>query len=136
MPKGFLFLVAVSEDGEGIILPSIIAPSSLASEKVEFSSSSDSESEMGPQEAAQAESDDGKLTLPLAGIMQHDATKLLPSVTELFPEFRPGKVPCVDNAHVSKFFQIESSVKMLNMKMDTNLSISLFSDIIGYLRAV
>ncbi|MEJ1281450.1 TATA-box binding protein associated factor 1 [Cricetulus griseus] len=85
-------LTGVSEDGEGIILPSIIAPSSLASEKVDFSSSSDSESEMGPQEAAQAESKDGKLTLPLAGIMQHDATKLLPSVTELFPEFRPGKV--------------------------------------------
>lgn len=92
MPKGFLFLIAVSEDGEGIILPSIIAPSSLASEKVDFSSSSDSESEMGPQEAKQTESEDGKLTLPLAGIMQHDATKLLPSVTELFPEFRPGKV--------------------------------------------
>ncbi|KAG8508204.1 Transcription initiation factor TFIID subunit 1, partial [Galemys pyrenaicus] len=85
-------ITGVSEDGEGIILPSIIAPSSLASEKVDFSSSSDSESEMGPQEATQAESEDGKLTLPLAGIMQHDATKLLPSVTELFPEFRPGKV--------------------------------------------
>ncbi|XP_030330484.1 transcription initiation factor TFIID subunit 1 isoform X5 [Strigops habroptila] len=27
-----------------------------------------------------------------AGIMQRDATKQLPSVTELFPEFRPGKV--------------------------------------------
>lgn len=94
-----LFLVAVSEDGEGIILPSIIAPSSLASEKVDFSSSSDSESEMGPQEAAQAESKDGKLTLPLAGIMQHDATKLLPSVTELFPEFRPGKVLCMETVH-------------------------------------
>ncbi|OXB53859.1 hypothetical protein ASZ78_000826 [Callipepla squamata] len=26
------------------------------------------------------------------GIVQRDATKLLPSVTELFPEFRPGKV--------------------------------------------
>ncbi|XP_025789624.1 transcription initiation factor TFIID subunit 1 [Puma concolor] len=85
-------ITSVSEDGEGIILPSIIAPSSLASEKVDFSSSSDSESEMGPQEATQAECEDGKLTLPLAGIMQHDATKLLPSVTELFPEFRPGKV--------------------------------------------
>ncbi|EHB13472.1 Transcription initiation factor TFIID subunit 1 [Heterocephalus glaber] len=85
-------ITGVSEDGEGIILPSIIAPSSLASEKVDFSSSSDSESEMGPQEATQTESEDGKLTLPLAGIMQHDATKLLPSVTELFPEFRPGKV--------------------------------------------
>lgn len=85
-------ITGVSEDGEGIILPSIIAPSSLASEKVDFSSSSDSESEMGPQEATQSESKDGKLTLPLAGIMQHDATKLLPSVTELFPEFRPGKV--------------------------------------------
>lgn len=85
-------VTGVSENGEGIILPSIIAPSSLASEKVDFSSSSDSESEMGSQEATQAESEDGKLTLPLAGIMQHDATKLLPSVTELFPEFRPGKV--------------------------------------------
>uniref|UniRef100_A0A7M4DYU0 Transcription initiation factor TFIID subunit n=1 Tax=Crocodylus porosus TaxID=8502 RepID=A0A7M4DYU0_CROPO len=60
--------------------------------KVDFSSSSDSESEMGPQEARQTESKEGKLTLPLAGIMQRDATKQLPSVTELFPEFRPGKV--------------------------------------------
>ncbi|KGL79150.1 Transcription initiation factor TFIID subunit 1, partial [Tinamus guttatus] len=84
--------VPVSEDGDGIILPSIIAPSSAASDKVDFSSSSDSESEMGPQEARQAESKEGKLTLPLAGIMQRDATKQLPSVTELFPEFRPGKV--------------------------------------------
>ncbi|KAJ7401359.1 Transcription initiation factor TFIID subunit 1 [Pitangus sulphuratus] len=82
----------VSEGGDGIILPSIIAPSSAASDKVDFSSSSDSESEMGPQEARQAESKEGKLTLPLAGIMQRDATKQLPSVTELFPEFRPGKV--------------------------------------------
>lgn len=97
---GVFFLVAVSEDGEGIILPSIIAPSSLASEKVDFSSSSDSESEMGPQEATQAESEDGKLTLPLAGIMQHDATKLLPSVTELFPEFRPGKVLSVESPYI------------------------------------
>uniref|UniRef100_A0A7M4DYT0 Transcription initiation factor TFIID subunit n=1 Tax=Crocodylus porosus TaxID=8502 RepID=A0A7M4DYT0_CROPO len=61
-------------------------------DKVDFSSSSDSESEMGPQEARQTESKEGKLTLPLAGIMQRDATKQLPSVTELFPEFRPGKV--------------------------------------------
>ncbi|XP_038272333.1 transcription initiation factor TFIID subunit 1 isoform X2 [Dermochelys coriacea] len=83
---------AVSEDGDGIILPSIIAPSSATSEKADFSSSSDSESEMGPQDARQAESKEGKLTLPLAGIMQRDATKQLPSVTELFPEFRPGKV--------------------------------------------
>ncbi|ELW48654.1 Transcription initiation factor TFIID subunit 1-like protein [Tupaia chinensis] len=93
-------ITGASEDGEGIILPSIIAPSSLASEKVDFSSSSDSESEMGPQETTQAESEDGKLTLPLAGIMQHDATKLLPSVTELFPEFRPGKVLSIQNVHV------------------------------------
>ncbi|NWI94312.1 TAF1 factor, partial [Pitta sordida] len=82
----------VSKDGDSIILPSIIAPSSAASNKVDFSSSSDSESEMGPQETRQAESMEGKLTLPLAGIMQRDATKLLPNVTELFPEFRPGKV--------------------------------------------
>nr|XP_020011597.1 transcription initiation factor TFIID subunit 1-like isoform X2 [Castor canadensis] len=73
----------------------------ITGEKVDFSSSSDSESEMGPQEATQAESEDGKLTLPLAGIMQHDATKLLPSVTELFPEFRPGKVLSVENAHIA-----------------------------------
>uniref|UniRef100_A0A8C4VZ85 Transcription initiation factor TFIID subunit 1 n=1 Tax=Gopherus evgoodei TaxID=1825980 RepID=A0A8C4VZ85_9SAUR len=57
-----------------------------------FSSSSDSESEMGPQDARQAESKEGKLTLPLAGIMQRDATKQLPSVTELFPEFRPAGI--------------------------------------------
>ncbi|KAG2464652.1 TAF1 factor, partial [Polypterus senegalus] len=85
---------AVSDEGDGIILPSIIAPSSLM-EKVEFSSSSDSESEMErtPQGAgSQRQGQEGSLTLPLAGIMQRDATKMLPSVTELFPEFRPGKV--------------------------------------------
>ncbi|KAK2496938.1 hypothetical protein MC885_002187 [Smutsia gigantea] len=85
-------ITCVSEDGEGIILPSIIAPSSLDSEKFDFSSSSDSESDVGSQEATQAVSENGQLTLPLAGITQPDATKLLPSVTELFPEFRPGKV--------------------------------------------
>ncbi|XP_066515590.1 transcription initiation factor TFIID subunit 1 [Hoplias malabaricus] len=83
---------SVSDEGDGIILPSIIAPSS-SGEKVEFSSSSDSESESdrltptlgaGPQSRV--------LTLPLAGIMQRDAAKALPGVTELFPEFRPGKV--------------------------------------------
>uniref|UniRef100_A0A2K5EUR9 Transcription initiation factor TFIID subunit 1 histone acetyltransferase domain-containing protein n=1 Tax=Aotus nancymaae TaxID=37293 RepID=A0A2K5EUR9_AOTNA len=103
-------ITGVSENGEGIILPSIIAPSSLASEKMDFSSSSDSESEMGPQEATQAESEDGKLTLPLAGIMQHDATKLLPSVTELFPEFRPGKVSfhTVKSSSFFFFFLLET----------------------------
>ncbi|XP_069603364.1 transcription initiation factor TFIID subunit 1 [Ranitomeya imitator] len=81
-----------SEEGDGIILPSIIAPSSASLEKVDFSSSSDSESEIGPQERRQSEKKERKLTLPLAGIMQRDGTKPLPSVTELFPEFRPGKV--------------------------------------------
>nr|XP_033801418.1 transcription initiation factor TFIID subunit 1 isoform X2 [Geotrypetes seraphini] len=81
-----------SEDTDGIILPSIIAPSSAVSEKIDFSSSSDSESEMGSQESRQDQVKEGKLTLPLAGIMQRDATKQLPSVTDLFPEFRPGKV--------------------------------------------
>lgn len=80
------------EEGDGIILPSIIAPSSAALEKMDFSSSSDSESETGSQDSRKAELKEGKLTLPLAGIMQRDATKQLPSVTALFPEFRPGKV--------------------------------------------
>lgn len=73
-------------------MPSIIAPSSAALEKMDFSSSSDSESETGSQDSRKAELKEGKLTLPLAGIMQRDATKQLPSVTALFPEFRPGKV--------------------------------------------
>ncbi|XP_026540133.1 transcription initiation factor TFIID subunit 1 isoform X1 [Notechis scutatus] len=80
------------EEGDGIILPSIIAPSSAALEKMDFSSSSDSESETGSQDSRKADLKEGKLTLPLAGIMQRDATKQLPSVTALFPEFRPGKV--------------------------------------------
>ncbi|KAM6970648.1 transcription initiation factor TFIID subunit 1 [Aplochiton taeniatus] len=80
------------DDGDGIILPSIIAPSSLA-DKVDFSSSSDSESEtdrpgLGPGGGASSDC----LTLPLAGIMQKDAAKALPGVTQLFPEFRPGRV--------------------------------------------
>ncbi|KAM5126956.1 transcription initiation factor TFIID subunit 1-like, partial [Mantella aurantiaca] len=81
-----------SEEGDGIILPSIIAPSLVNVEKVDFSSSSDSESEAGPQDRGRGEGKERKLTLPLAGIMQRDDTKLLPSVTQLFPEFRPGKV--------------------------------------------
>uniref|UniRef100_A0AAR2IZN1 Transcription initiation factor TFIID subunit n=1 Tax=Pygocentrus nattereri TaxID=42514 RepID=A0AAR2IZN1_PYGNA len=81
-----------SSNGDGIILPSIIAPSS-AGEKVEFSSSSDSESESDrPTTGAGAGPQSGVLTLPLAGIMQRDAAKALPGVTELFPVFRPGKV--------------------------------------------
>ncbi|XP_037544029.1 transcription initiation factor TFIID subunit 1, partial [Nematolebias whitei] len=81
---------ATAEDGDGIILPSIIAPSSTA-DKVDFSSSSDSESETDrPCQGAGGPPD--RLNLPLAGIMQKDAAKALPSVTELFPEFRPGKV--------------------------------------------
>uniref|UniRef100_A0A7N6B047 Transcription initiation factor TFIID subunit 1 n=1 Tax=Anabas testudineus TaxID=64144 RepID=A0A7N6B047_ANATE len=82
----------VGEEGDGIILPSIIAPSSTG-DKVDFSSSSDSESEtdrpcQGPGSGAPPD----RLNLPLAGIMQKDAAKALPGVTQLFPEFRPGRV--------------------------------------------
>lgn len=87
-----LSLIAVGEEGDGIILPSIIAPSSTA-EKVDFSSSSDSESETDrPCQGLGAGGPPDRLNLPLAGIMQKDAAKALPGVTELFPEFRPGKV--------------------------------------------
>lgn len=82
----------VNDEGDGIILPSIIAPSS-AGDKMEFSSSSDSESESDrAPTSAGAGPQSRVLTLPLAGIMQRDAAKALPGVTELFPEFRPGKV--------------------------------------------
>ena len=82
----------MGEEGDGIILPSIIAPSSTG-DKVDFSSSSDSESETErpPQKSGSGGAPD-RLNLPLAGIMQKDAAKALPSVTELFPQFRPGKV--------------------------------------------
>ncbi|KAM9384962.1 LOW QUALITY PROTEIN: transcription initiation factor TFIID subunit 1 [Pholidichthys leucotaenia] len=85
---------SVGEDGDGIILPSIIAPSSTG-DKVDFSSSSDSESETDRPCSTLGSGPGGppdRLNLPLAGIMQKDAAKALPSVTELFPEFRPGKV--------------------------------------------
>ncbi|XP_062392812.1 transcription initiation factor TFIID subunit 1 isoform X1 [Sardina pilchardus] len=81
----------VGEEGDGIILPSIIAPSSAA-EKVDFSSSSDSESETDRPSQGPGGGGPSSLTLPLAGIMQKDAAKALPGVTELFPVFRPGKV--------------------------------------------
>lgn len=82
----------VGEEGDGIILPSIIAPSSTA-DKVDFSSSSDSESETDrPCQGSGVLGPPDRLTLPLAGIMQKDAAKALPSVTQLFPEFKPGKV--------------------------------------------
>ncbi|XP_062392816.1 transcription initiation factor TFIID subunit 1 isoform X5 [Sardina pilchardus] len=82
---------SVGEEGDGIILPSIIAPSSAA-EKVDFSSSSDSESETDRPSQGPGGGGPSSLTLPLAGIMQKDAAKALPGVTELFPVFRPGKV--------------------------------------------
>ncbi|TNN88682.1 Transcription initiation factor TFIID subunit 1-like [Liparis tanakae] len=82
----------VGEEGDGIILPSIIAPSSTA-DKVDFSSSSDSESETDrPCQDSEAGDTPDMLNLPLAGIMQKDAAKALPDVTELFTEFRPGRV--------------------------------------------
>lgn len=85
-------LIAVGEEGDGIILPSIIAPSSTG-DKVDFSSSSDSESETDrPCQVSGIRGAPDRLNLPLAGIMQKDAAKALPSVTELFPEFRPGRV--------------------------------------------
>ncbi|XP_056093764.1 transcription initiation factor TFIID subunit 1 isoform X2 [Rhinichthys klamathensis goyatoka] len=83
---------SVTDEADGIILPSIIAPSSVG-DKVDFSSSSDSESESDrPSQGSGTGGQAGCLTLPLAGIMQKDAAKALPGVTELFPEFRPGKV--------------------------------------------
>ncbi|KPP68963.1 hypothetical protein Z043_112316, partial [Scleropages formosus] len=82
----------VGDEGDGIILPSIIAPSSVG-DRVDFSSSSDSESETDrPAQGPGIGGPPGSLTLPLAGIMHRDAAKALPCVTELFPEFRPGKV--------------------------------------------
>uniref|UniRef100_A0A8C3B3L5 Transcription initiation factor TFIID subunit n=1 Tax=Cyclopterus lumpus TaxID=8103 RepID=A0A8C3B3L5_CYCLU len=60
---------------------------------VDFSSSSDSESETDrPCQDLGAEGTPDMLNLPLAGIMQKDAAKALPDVTELFTEFRPGRV--------------------------------------------
>ncbi|KAG8144715.1 hypothetical protein E2320_013173 [Naja naja] len=47
------------EEGDGIILPSIIAPSSAALEKMDFSSSSDSESETGSQDSRKADLKEG-----------------------------------------------------------------------------
>lgn len=86
-----LSLFAVNDEGDGIILPSIIAPSS-AGEKAEFSSSSDSESECDRPMPTGGSGHQSSLTLPLAGIMQKETAKTLPQVTELFPEFRPGQV--------------------------------------------
>uniref|UniRef100_A0A8C7KIH5 Transcription initiation factor TFIID subunit n=1 Tax=Oncorhynchus kisutch TaxID=8019 RepID=A0A8C7KIH5_ONCKI len=83
---------AIGDEGDGIILPSIIAPSSLV-DKVDFSSSSDSESETDrPSAGPGSGGSPACLSLPLAGIMQKDAAKALPGVTQLFPEFRPGRV--------------------------------------------
>lgn len=94
-------VLTAGEDGDGIILPSIIAPSSAA-DKVDFSSSSDSESETDrPCQISGSGGPPDRLTLPLAGIMQKDAAKALPGVTELFPEFRPGKVNIPFNLHYS-----------------------------------
>lgn len=93
-PVYAIVLSTVGDEGDGIILPSIIAPSSLV-DKVDFSSSSDSESETDrPSAGPGSGGSPACLSLPLAGIMQKDAAKALPGVTQLFPEFRPGRVSC------------------------------------------
>uniref|UniRef100_A0A8C7KUI3 Transcription initiation factor TFIID subunit n=1 Tax=Oncorhynchus kisutch TaxID=8019 RepID=A0A8C7KUI3_ONCKI len=67
--------------------------SPTAANKVDFSSSSDSESETDrPSAGPGSGGSPACLSLPLAGIMQKDAAKALPGVTQLFPEFRPGRV--------------------------------------------
>uniref|UniRef100_A0A3B4CXV0 Transcription initiation factor TFIID subunit n=1 Tax=Pygocentrus nattereri TaxID=42514 RepID=A0A3B4CXV0_PYGNA len=82
---------ADSEDIDAKLMPPPPPPTQPVT--VEFSSSSDSESESDrPTTGAGAGPQSGVLTLPLAGIMQRDAAKALPGVTELFPVFRPGKV--------------------------------------------
>uniref|UniRef100_A0A096M2V1 Transcription initiation factor TFIID subunit n=1 Tax=Poecilia formosa TaxID=48698 RepID=A0A096M2V1_POEFO len=69
------------------------SPTGTNADKVDFSSSSDSESETErPCQGSGVLGPPDRLTLPLAGIMQKDAAKALPSVTQLFPEFKPGKV--------------------------------------------
>lgn len=108
---------AVGEDGDGIILPSIIAPSSTA-DKIDFSSSSDSESETDrPCQGSGAGGSADILTLPLAGIMQKDAAKALPGVTELFPEFRPGKVQHLHlhilKVHFYQHFKLKEIIKSI-----------------------
>lgn len=107
-----LSLLAVGEEGDGIILPSIIAPSSTG-DKVDFSSSSDSESETDrPCQGSGSGGPPDRLNLPLAGIMQKDAAKALPSVTELFPEFRPGKVKHL-HGHLAEMILVIRHVKGL-----------------------
>uniref|UniRef100_A0A8C8H787 Transcription initiation factor TFIID subunit n=1 Tax=Oncorhynchus tshawytscha TaxID=74940 RepID=A0A8C8H787_ONCTS len=67
--------------------------SSPTAASVDFSSSSDSESETDrPSTGSGSGGPPTCLSLPLAGIMQKDAAKALPGVTQLFPEFRPGRV--------------------------------------------
>uniref|UniRef100_UPI00358DE281 transcription initiation factor TFIID subunit 1-like isoform X2 n=1 Tax=Myxine glutinosa TaxID=7769 RepID=UPI00358DE281 len=52
----------------------------------------DVSSECPDGQEVSSEQQDGDLNLPLAGIVHRDEGDPLPSVTELFPEFRPGKV--------------------------------------------
>uniref|UniRef100_A0A8C2E681 Transcription initiation factor TFIID subunit n=1 Tax=Cyprinus carpio TaxID=7962 RepID=A0A8C2E681_CYPCA len=85
------------EDVDAKLMPPPPPPSQPTPAKkedmVDFSSSSDSESESDrPSQGSGSGGQAGCLTLPLAGIMQKDAAKALPGVTELFPEFRPGRV--------------------------------------------
>uniref|UniRef100_A0A673MR25 Transcription initiation factor TFIID subunit n=1 Tax=Sinocyclocheilus rhinocerous TaxID=307959 RepID=A0A673MR25_9TELE len=85
------------EDVDAKLMPPPPPPSQPTPAKkedtVDFSSSSDSESESDrPSQGSGSGGQARCLTLPLAGIMQKDAAKALPGVTELFPEFRPGRV--------------------------------------------
>lgn len=71
--------IFVSEDGDGIILLSITALSSAASNKVDFSSSSDSESELRPQECGQAESRKANSHF----LLQESCSETLPSCCQV-----------------------------------------------------
>uniref|UniRef100_A0A8C4QDU0 Uncharacterized protein n=1 Tax=Eptatretus burgeri TaxID=7764 RepID=A0A8C4QDU0_EPTBU len=99
----------VPSKNSGIILPSVIAPPAKRLRPQSSDSDSDSDSGTGTVGAEGGDEPDvssecpvgqvvsskqqeGDLNLPLAGIVLRDEGEPLPSVTELFPEFRPGKV--------------------------------------------
>ncbi|XP_053230866.1 transcription initiation factor TFIID subunit 1 [Podarcis raffonei] len=97
---GFCSCCGVSVSGSEeissrLMTPSPPPPPALEEQDTTYFGNEDSENAMQLPTISSSESEqqskEDKSTFPLAGIMQQDATEQLPSATDLFPEFRPGK---------------------------------------------
>ncbi|CAI5793403.1 transcription initiation factor TFIID subunit 1 isoform X4 [Podarcis lilfordi] len=93
--EGGVSVSGSEEISSRLMTPSPPPPPALEEQDTTYSGNEDSENAIQLPTISSSESEqqskEDKSTFPLAGIMQQDATEQLPSATDLFPEFRPGK---------------------------------------------